>query len=166
MVWFGRCSEPEESNVDLCCALGMFQGNQQRLQEGEGGAWSAGGSPEGGSCAGFIPTPSAWHHPTRHPQVTRHRNTSGALQGCQPEPWAVPRELGAGCWHCVPLGPAVPSRLSARFLPLPVFCQRLSGLWLRCCTGSTQVSCPLPATQRNSSWAFCNQPQSRLLHCR
>lgn len=76
MVWFGRCSEPEESNVDPCCALGMFQGNQQRLQEGEGGAWSAGGSPEGGSCVGFIPTPSACPH-----KAQKHKRCPPGLPG-------------------------------------------------------------------------------------
>lgn len=62
--WCGLGGALSQRSLTWICVvpLGMFQGNQQRLQEGEGGAWSAGGSPEGGSCAGFIPTPSACPH--------------------------------------------------------------------------------------------------------
>lgn len=89
------------------------------------------------------------------PVTTSQGSTSSAFQGCQPEPWAVPRQLGqaAGtvssgtCWPC-PSECTVPSPASL----LPKALQAVAELLHREHPGI------LPATLRNCSWTSVTSP--------
>lgn len=75
---------------------------------------------------------------------------------------AVPRELGVGCWHCVPLGSAVPSPECPVPSPaclLPKALQAVAEVLPRKHPALLPTAC-------QGNWDLCNQSQPWLLHCK
>lgn len=129
MVWFGRCSEPEESNVDPCCALRFVT---WKAAAAAGRRWWF--------CCGI-----SWRWAMcriRGLPVSTGRGTQAVpSRAASQSPGPCLGSLGQAAELC-PSGTCCPFPSECPVPSPAIFCQRLSRLWLRCCTGSTQVSCP------------------------
>lgn len=153
MVWSGRCSEPQEPSMDLCWALGAV-------------TWEP-TAAAGRRCWFCWGMSCRWLRCRIHglPVTTSQRSSSRAFQGCQAEPWAVPRQLGqaAGtvssgtCWPC-PSECTVPSPASL----LPKALQAVAELLHREHPDLLPTACHTQELLLD----FCNQPQSWLLQCK
>lgn len=129
MVCLGRCSEPDEYNVDLCCTIALGLVTWAIAASGRSYLVLLGDLLK----AGHVQSSFLDHLPltVRHPQVTRETNGSAAFPGVlaishPPPPDAVPGELSAGCWYCCPFWdlPPFPFRYLWQFVLLSVLLQK------------------------------------------
>lgn len=149
MVCLGRCSEPDEYNVDLCCTIALGLVTWTIAASGRSYLVLLGDLLK----AGHVQSSFLNHLPvtTRHPQVTRETNGSAAFPGVlaishPPPPDAVPGELSAGCWYCCRSG------LASLSISVPVAVH-----FAACLAAEGRNRLQQHPGSARCSWTLCNQ---------